>query len=465
MNLLLINPRDPDTSAHSNHFPPLSIAYVAALTPPEWHTDFIDENFDQFSPRKADLVGISAMTIQVNRAYEIARIYRAMGIPVVIGGIHASMRPQEALAYADSVVIGEAEGLWPRVLSDFVNGILQKEYRGTAAPSLNNLALPRRDLFGKKYLFDCIQTSRGCPFNCDFCSVPAFNGHEYRLRPVEDVIKELRTTGKKFLFFVDDNIVGYGKQNEERAIALFEAIHRNRIRRRWVSQASTNIAGNGRLLSLMKRTGCMGLLIGFESLDPGSLRRWGKTQNLRRTLSPEQFYTRVIHTLHSHGIAVDGYFCFGFEDTPESILRTTDFILNSRIDIVHTPIIVPAPGTLLYERLYSDLEFRDYPADWKKYLGRLVYRPRNASKKEFYEAFILSSKRIISLKQVFRRASYSLTWSRDPVQSIMILLFNLGYRRLRQKGLSVLMDKDPDFQAAYETLKNRGLVSGEIMND
>ena len=462
MKLLLVNPRDPGTAAHSNHFPPLSLGYVAALTPPEWDIELIDENFDQFFPRKADIVGITAMTIQINRAYEIARIYRAMGTPVVIGGIHASMRPQEALAYANSVVVGEAEGLWPNVLSDFVNGSLQREYRSAKPPSLQSLALPRRDLFSKKYLFDCIQTSRGCPFNCEFCSVPAFNGREYRLRPVHDVIKELKTMSKKFIFFVDDNIVGYGKQNEQRAISLFEAIHRNRIRKYWISQASTNLAANGKLLSLMKRTGCMGLLIGFESLDPASLKRFSKPQNLRRNLSPRKFYGHVVNALHRHGIAVDGYFCFGFEDTPESILQTTEFILNSRIDIVHTPIIIPAPGTALHERLYSRLEFKDYPAAWKKYLGRLVYCPRSTTKKKFYEAFILSSRKLTSFTQIFRRASYSLTWSRDPVQSIMILLFNLGYRKLRERGLSALMEKDPDFQAAYDTLRKRGSVSGKI---
>lgn len=453
MKLLLINPLDKNTCTYSNHFPPLSLGYIAALTPPNCKIEFIDENFEEFIPLRADLVAITAMTIQINRAYEISRVYKKMGIPVILGGIHASMVPEEALDYATSVVIGEAENLWEQVIADFVNGQLKCIYKNTSFPTLQKMVIPRRDIFSKKYRFDCIQTSRGCPFNCDFCSVPIFNGREYRLRPVDEVIDELKTIKKNLVFFVDDNIVGYGKASEERAVTLFEGILKSGIKRHWISQASVNVANNESLLKLMRKTGCLGLLIGFESIDVRNLRESGKSQNLRENESPEQIYKQVIHKLHKHGIAVNGYFSYGYEDTEESILRSLDFITKSHIDIVNTPIVIPSPGTSLYKKLYDQIEFKNYPLDWNKYLGRLVYSPRKTSKKEFYKAYLFSAKKINSLKEILKRGFYSLIWSRNFFQSLMILMFNLGYRRLRQRGLSFLLEQDSDFELAYDELE------------
>jgi radical SAM superfamily enzyme YgiQ (UPF0313 family) len=449
MKLLLINPFDKNTGAFSNHFPPLSMGYIAALTPPDWKIEFLDENFDEFTPRKADLVAITAMTVQANRAYEICGIYKKMGVPVVMGGIHASMVPEEASTYATSVVIGEAENLWPNVICDFLTNSLQPLYWNDSPPSLDHMVIARRDLFSKKYRFDCIQTSRGCPFSCDFCSVPVFNGRAYRLRPVEEVVEELRTINKKLVFFVDDNIVGVGQKNEERAVALFEEILRRGIKKHWISQASLNISKNDYLLRLMKKTGCLGLLIGFESLDKRTLQSSGKSQNLRDSQEPEHTYQEFIKKLHKHEIAVNGYFCFGYEDTSESMHQSLDFILHSDIDITNTPILIPSPGTALHKKLWDKIEFKDYPGDWNKYLGRLVYTPRNMAKKEFYRSYILLSQKLNSLRQVFRRALRSLKWTGSPFQTLMILLFNLGYRKMRRAHLAFLSKNDNDFRASF----------------
>lgn len=453
MKLLLINPLDKNSSAFSNHFPPLGIAYIAALTPPEWKIELIDENMQEFVPKKADLVAISAMTVQINRVYEISSIYSRMNIPVVIGGIHPSMLPEEGLQYAASVVIGEAEGLWQKVTQDFVNGKLKRIYRNESQPSLRNMVHPRRDLFSDKYVFDSIQTSRGCPFSCDFCSVPIFNGRKYRTRPVDEVVEELKTIKKKFVFFVDDNIIGYGKNSEQRAEELFEAILRAGIKKHWISQASVNIAKNEHLMRLMKKTGCLGLLIGFESVDVNNLRKSGKLQNLKKDGEPREFYQDVISKIHKQGISVNGYFCFGYDDTAETISSSLEFILDSQIDIVNIPIIVPSPGTSLYEKMYDKIEYKDYPRDWRKYLGQLVYRPQKISKKDFYASYFRAMKQLYSLRQVARRIYNSLMWSKEPFLTLMILLFNFGYRKMREKGFSYLLTNDSDARAAFEDLK------------
>ena len=460
MKLLLINPFDKNTCTFTGQFPPLGLGYIAAATPPEWEIEFIDENVEEFVPRKADLVALSVMTIQANRSYEICKIYKKLGIPVVVGGIHVSMRPSEALNYAESVVIGEAESLWPRVIEDFMGGRLNSIYRNDAFPSLNNMVIPRRDIYSKKYKYDTIQTSRGCPFNCDFCSVSVFNGRQFRLRPVEEVVEELKAVKKKLVFFVDDNIIGFGRQNEDRAMELFEAIIRSGIKKYWISQASVNVANNDQLLKLMKRSGCQGLLMGFESLDENKLCIYGKSQNMKRNTSPEKFYKCVIEKLHQHGLSVNGYFCYGYEDTVNSIQSSLDFILKANLDVVNTPIIVPTPGTSLFDKLDSKLEYKNFPKDWNKYLGRLVYCPKSISKKDFYKAYIASAQKLISLKEIIKRCWTTLRHSKSPFHAFIFLLINWNYRKLRQDHLGFMLKDDMDFRIAYEEWKsdsNRGL--------
>ena len=453
MKLLLINPFDKNTCAFAGQFPPLGLGYLAAATPAECQIEFIDENVEEFVPRKADLVAISIMTIQANRSYEICNIYRKMGIPVVVGGIHASMLPEEALNYVSSVVIGEAETLWPTVIDDFMNGRLKRIYKNDSFPSLKNMVIPRRDIYSKKYKYDTIQTSRGCPFNCDFCSVSVFNGRQFRLRPVDEVIEELKTVKKKLVFFVDDNIIGFGRQNEERAMELFEAIIRSKVKKYWISQASVNVAKNDELLKLMKRSGCQGLLMGFESLEPQKLKEYGKSQNVKPNKTPEKLYMDVIEKLHKQGLSVNGYFCYGYEDTGQSIIDSLDFIVKAKLDVVNTPIIVPTPGTHLYEKLYDEIEFKDFPKDWNKYLGQLVYKPKLESKEDFYKAYIVSAKKLISVKEILKRCLTTLLHSKSPFHALIFLLINWNYRKLRKDHFSFMLKNDKDFKLAHEKIQ------------
>jgi len=204
--------------------PPLNLPYLAAVTPHHYQIEVLDENVEPFQYREADIVGITAYTASVYRAYQIAQTYRKKGIITVMGGIHVSMMPQEALQFCDVVVIGEAESIWPKVLEDFESNKLQKEYQSSWV-SLDSLPIPRRDILqNRNYRWGSIQTSRGCPMNCSFCSVTAFNGRRFRRRPPDSVIEELEQIPQKNIMVVDDNIIGFGKQDLEWTHAFFSRI-------------------------------------------------------------------------------------------------------------------------------------------------------------------------------------------------------------------------------------------------
>ncbi|MFQ3620178.1 MAG: radical SAM protein [Spirochaetales bacterium] len=316
--LVLVNPvgrRSGYMLSRFSRFPPLSLAYVAAVTPESWEVSILDENFGPAPLVEADLVGITAFTSNINRAYQIAHSYRQQGVPVVLGGIHASMLPQEALQYVDSVVVGEGEGIWPQVLSDFEQGKLQKIYKGPLLDLSRFEVFPRRDLLHPEYLWNSLQTSRGCPFECSFCSVSRYMGKAYRQRPVPSVLKELSTIKGPFLFFLDDNLIGYSTQSRHRAIELFRGMLEEGIYKTWWMQASINIAEDPEVLKLASRTGCAYVFIGFETTDASSLKVMRKGVNLRTGV---QNYHTVVQKLHEAGIGVLGAFILGNDDeTPQ----------------------------------------------------------------------------------------------------------------------------------------------------
>src|SRR5574341_980252 len=218
--LLLINPvgrRSGYLLSKFSIFPPLGLGYVAAVTPSDWEVKIVDENFDTFVFEEADLVGITAFTSNINRAYEISRMYRDRKIKVIIGGIHASMLPNEALQYVNTVVVGEVEGVWGRVIKDFENNQLSFQYRGSQLDLTQFEIIPRHDLFHPNYFWHSVQTSRGCPFNCHFCSVSKHLGKSYRQRNVQNVLDELEGIKGEYITFVDDNLVGYNPESKNRA--------------------------------------------------------------------------------------------------------------------------------------------------------------------------------------------------------------------------------------------------------
>jgi len=400
--------------------PPLALGIIAALTPDSWDVEMHDENFQEFSYRDADLVALTSVTANSNRAYEIAKIYRDRGITTVIGGIHASMLPEEALQYVDTVVTGEAESIWEEVLRDFEKGTLKRQYHGELLP-MADAPLPRRDLFHPSYVYANIQTSRGCPMNCDFCSVHTFNGNKYRQRPVEDVLDELETIPQDLVYFVDDNIIGYSKNSTERAIKLFKGMIERGIKKDWYCQASLNIADNEEVLKYMAESGCRMILIGIESEKQEQLQEVNKKLNLKMGIEK---YQEIFDRIHKHGISVLGALIYGLDsDTREDLFKRTKFAIESGMDAMQATIVTPLPGTGLFERMKESgrLLYTNYPEDWKYYhFLEVVHQPGKMAPEEFmdamwenwsimYDAKTLQRKMLRSLKET--RNAKAATWA------------------------------------------------------
>jgi radical SAM superfamily enzyme YgiQ (UPF0313 family) len=368
--LLLINPANQRRKGlrmrNLSTYPPLNLAIIAGLTPDTWEVRILDENFDEFQYEHADLVGFTSFTSTCSRAYELAAIYRKENIKTVMGGIHASMLPDEALQYMDAVVIGEAESIWHKVIEDIENDTLQRKYIGELV-ELGGKPMPRHDLLNKEYSFSAIQTTRGCPMKCDFCSVTTFNGSQYRLRPIPEVLDELEKLPTNLVFFFDDNIIGYGKKNQERAISLFKGIVERGIKIDWIGQASLNFADNDEVLKWAARSGCRMVLIGIESEKTEQLKEAGKKMNLQMGVDA---YAKVFSKIHRYGISILGAFIFGMDtDSRQSLYERAEFILKSSVDAWQTTILTPLPGTGLFNRLKSENRIKDtdYPEDWSKY--------------------------------------------------------------------------------------------------
>ncbi len=423
MNILLIAPAVVDEKKRGMQgkvfqLPPFSLAAVASATPAHINVRIIDEAIEPVDySYPADLVGITILTRFAPHAYEIADKYRSRGVKVVLGGLHPSALPEEASQHADSVVIGEAEGIWERLIEDFERNDLKQAYKNSDFPDLGNIRSPRRELFKKaKYLFTgMVQTTRGCPFNCNFCSVTQFFGGRFRTRPVECVIKEIRSLKTKFIGFSDDNIFG----NRIYARKLFNALKYEGII--WMAQSSVNIADDPELVHLAARSGCKGLFIGLESADQESLMQMHKG-----FLKPEKFRDSIAR-LHDKGIGVLGAFVLGNDNEDTSIFkRTLDFAKKIKLDLAQFSVLTPYPGTALFNRLIK--EKRIFNFDWAKYdAGNAVFKPLKMSAERLKEEVDKLWREFYRFDEVlFRLLKLG---KRLPVQILPLLLFNVSFRK------------------------------------
>ncbi len=377
-------------------FPPLSLATLAGLTPPAHKLSFVDESIGpvDYSIRP-DLVAITIMTPLAPRGYEIADRFREQGSMVVIGGIHASNLPEEAAAHADAVVIGEADEIWGQILEDAQQGSLKKTYRQESYTAMDRVPPANRSIYPSRgYFFEnMIQTTRGCPYRCEFCTVTAFFGGTYRERPVDTVIAEVESLSNNpgYIFFADDNLTAKRRHTME----LMERMRA--FRRRWVCQAPITIAKDKELLTRMAAAGCHGIFIGFESLNSDNLAVMGKHQNR------VDFYEECIRRIHGKGIGVYGSFVFGYDyDTPAVFDDFLEFANRNGLDGAFLPVLTPFPGTAIHRRLQE--EGRILTEDWRLYdMATVVYRPRKMSVRELQDGFWKVNKGFYSLSSTLRR--------------------------------------------------------------
>ena len=345
----------------------------------------------------ADVVAITAMTAQAVRAYEIADAFRSRGKTVVMGGFHASNLPEEALGHVDAVVVGEAEAAWPRLLADLEAGRLQKVYREAKYVDTAAIPVARRSIFdGKGYLLtNTIQTTRGCPYDCEFCSVTAFFGRQYRKRPIEAVLSELEGMRKRgsYAFFVDDNIV----VDRTYSLKLFRGMKGMGLR--WLSHASLDLAEDPELLKAAGEAGCIGMFVGFETLDEDALRTMGKKTN--RVAD----YVASAKAFRDQGIGILGSFVLGWDgDGPDVFEKVLRFTEEARIQAGIFPILTPYPGTKVRERFLA--EGRILSNDWRDYdMEHVNFRPRGMTVEELQAGYDWLMGHFYSFGSMWKRLS------------------------------------------------------------
>jgi len=410
---------------------PLAFAVLAGLTPEGVDVNFYDDRLEAVPyDEKTDLVAINVETYTARRAYQIAGYFRERKIPVIFGGYHSALAEEEAVAFSDSILIGEAEDIWPQIIKDAKSKSLKKVYRAIRRPVLNGI-MPKRDIFGrKKYIpITLVESGRGCGFGCSFCSISSFYNRTYNYRPSRDVIKEIETLGKKTIFFVDDNIIADFKRAKE----LFRALIPLKIN--WISQGSINMAGDEELLMLMRKSGCLGLLVGFESLNDDNLAQMGKTWN-------KKFgeYELALKKFRETGIVVYATFIFGYDgDDVDSIRRTLEFSLKQKLFLAAFNHLVPFPGTALYSQLKAQgrLLFDKWWLDANYRFGDVAFKPMRMNPQELSEECMKARVNFYSFASVLKRATDFQSNSRDLSIASKFFIYNEFSKRetKRRQGL------------------------------
>lgn len=394
--------------------PPLVLPLIAGLTPRDIDVQLIDENVETVDfNTPCDWVAITCMTASAPRAYEIADTFRNRGKVVIMGGIHPTVMPEEAARHADAVVVGEAEPVWHTILADLAGGTLKSRYQNPEYCDMLGLPLPRRYLLKKKrYLTtSVIQTARGCPNGCSFCSVSSIFGKKYRFRPVPEVIDEVLST-QGWIGFVDDNIVGFPNRAKE----LFQSLIP--LKKRWVGQGDLSMAKDPELMSLAARSGCQAMFIGLESLSGINLKETYKRPNIDLDMG------EAIDNIHRAGIEIIGSFVLGLdEDTVETFAKTADFARRHRLAAAQFAVLTPFPGTPMREKLISEGRVRDN--NWSNYtMSNVVIRPKHMTADELQKGQHDTYRRFYSLPSILIRC-----FSRGKF--LLKFYVNISYKAIR----------------------------------
>ncbi|MCP4454346.1 MAG: B12-binding domain-containing radical SAM protein [Planctomycetes bacterium] len=418
MNIKLISPRmtlrPMDSEFKRMLSPSLSLVIVASLTPPEHPVTISDENLAPLNFNDTpDLVGINVNVDTSQNAYQIAARYRQKGVPVILGGIHASANPEEALRHADAVCIGEAECVWQAIIEDVLRKRLKPRYQNPNPTDLSLVPLPRWDaVHTRQYLYtNIVSAGRGCPFKCDFCYNSSDYVKEHRNRPVSQVIEEIKRMNTRQVMFIDDNFIGNPTWTQDLLAAMAP------MNLTWHAAVSANLVHHIDLLDQMANAGCHSLFIGFESINAASLQGGNKSQNQVKA------YERLIREIHARRIMVNASLVFGMDqDTPEVFDHTLKWLVQNKVETMTAHILTPYPGTRLFNRLKAQGRITDH--DWSHYnTSNVVFEPRHMTPTQLRDGYLKLYKDFYSLKNIVRRLPD------QKHQRMPYLLFNLGYRK------------------------------------
>ncbi len=421
MRVVLISPKGPLYRASggifkkSLRYQPLTLTTLAALGPPELSIEFrlIDEGITDIpDDLDADLIGMTVITGTAPRAYALSEKFRRRGIPVVLGGPHVTLVPDEAARHADAVCVGYAEKSWPQLLRDFFHGEMKRRYDQEAGLALDEPVFPRRELLPKKhYLTQAVfEATRACAHACEFCVSPAAWGRRQLQKPVEHVVEDIRRVGARRNIFVDLNLIS----DRAYAAKLFSALEPLKIR--WFGLVTSLIGRDPELMRLMARSGCSGVLIGFESISEAAL------GTVRKSFNQPESYAALIEDLHRLGITIFGCFVFGGDADEATVFdRTADFVIETGIDLPRFAIQTPFPGTPLFRRLEG--EGRILTRNWELYDGQhVVHLPKKMSVEALQEGHVRAWRKVYSRRSIAKRLAKSRT------QLPLALLTNWGYR-------------------------------------
>jgi len=447
MRMALINPiarRCQGYHTIGSKIPHLGLQVLAELTPQAHTVELIDEIFGfdaterEIRRGRFDLVGITSYSSGASRAYEIAERCRREKIPVIMGGSHASAVPEEAARYFDSVAVGECDDVWPEIIEDAANGRLKPRYQGRLAVMDNTgagLAAQHLQPLNGTYDVATIQTSRGCPVGCDFCSVTKFNGPVIRRRNIDEIIDEWNNTPKRFIFVVDDNFFGVGRKHAQWAKELLRQIIKRGKKKVWFSQTTVNMGEDSEALKLAYKAGCRGMLIGFETLNPESLKDYHKGVN-RNCVSE---YKKMVDGFHRAGIPVFGAFIIGADqDDEETVAETALQAVKLGIDTIQITNLTPLPGTKLYDRWMEEGKIfaTNYPDDWERYtFVETVFHPKKMSANKLDEAIYELRHAAAGTSWVWRRTLRTLLKTRSITGALFIHGMNKGWKRMAKMQL------------------------------
>jgi radical SAM superfamily enzyme YgiQ (UPF0313 family) len=430
MKILLAYPGSLDQNGNKIKYtkaflPPLSLAILSSLTPDKHKVDIVNDIVEPINyDAKYDLVGITAMTTQIGRAYQIADKFRSIGVPVILGGMHSTVLPAEAKLHADAVVIGEADNLWEGILEDCLHSELKDFYQDSTFPDLEKLIIPKWDnfnmkiypkQFGNKLPMMPIYTTKGCPFGCKFCSVTKYFGSSFRIKPIGHVLKEIKHTGGADFFFVDDNIA----VNVDYAQELFNALPSSKIH--WFSQISTIVLQHPELIELAGKAGCRALFIGLESISKASL------DSVKKGFNDINAYKELFERIKRAGIVPMPSIIFGFDhDSLEQFEITLQFLRKNKIGFASFWILTPIPGTDLFDEMEE--EKRILSRDWSLYdLSHVVFEPKLMKVDELYDNYWKTYQEFFNKRGILRRLLYTVPLSKSPVRQFFAHLFYQNY--------------------------------------